>query len=88
MDGSSKSSTYCPNTIPVTSIPMIRGSFSFWQMAPIASPTRKISDNDANINPPCFAKQNATALAGAEDLASLFCYRRKKADAFCDYNFK
>jgi len=27
-------------------------------------------------NPPCFAKQNATALAGAEDLASLF-FRRK-----------
>jgi len=25
------------------------------------------------INPPCFAKQNATAHAGAEDLASLFC---------------
>ena len=55
MDGSSKSSTYGPNTIPVTSIPMIRGSFSFWQMAPIASPTIKISDNDANINPPFFS---------------------------------
>lgn len=71
MDGSSKSSTYGPNTIPVTSIPMIRGSFSFWQMAPIASPTIKISDNDANINPPFF-----------------FFYRRKKADASCDYMTK
>lgn len=50
--GDTASSTYGHNTIPVTSIPMIRGSFSFWQMAPIASPTIKISDNDANINPP------------------------------------
>ena len=49
IDGSRKSRTYGPNTIPVTSIPIIRGILSFWQIAPIASPTKKISDNDANI---------------------------------------
>jgi hypothetical protein len=49
MLGSSRSNTYGPSTIPVASIPIIRGSFSFWQMAPIASPTRKINDSDVNI---------------------------------------
>ena len=49
IDGSSRSSTYGPRTIPVTSMPMIRGSFRYPQMAPIARPTRKISDNDVNI---------------------------------------
>ena len=49
IDGSKKSSTYGPRTIPVTNIPIILGSFKRWQIAPIASPTKKISDNDVNI---------------------------------------
>lgn len=49
IDGSRKSRTYGPRTIPVTSIPMILGSFNFWQIAPMTSPTRKISDKDVSI---------------------------------------
>ena len=49
IDGSRKSRTYGPRTIPVTSIPMILESFSFWQIAPMTSPTRKISDKDVSI---------------------------------------
>ena len=66
--GDTASSTYGPNTIPVTSIPMIRGSFSFWQMAPIASPTIKISDNDANINPPFLFLDMSIAIFAARIL--------------------
>ena len=37
---------------------MIRGSFSFWQMAAIDSPTRKINARDVNTNvPPLNAKK-------------------------------
>ena len=56
IDGSNRFKTYGPNTIPVTSIPMILGSFNFWQMAPIASPTRKINANDVNISTTFFLK--------------------------------
>ena len=49
IDGLRKSRTYGPRTIPVRSIPMILGSFSFWQIAPMTSPTRKISDKDVSI---------------------------------------
>lgn len=59
MEGSRKSNTYGPNTMPVMSIPMILGSFSLWQIAPIASPTRKISANDVNIFFPPFCTKKA-----------------------------
>ena len=49
IDESRKSSTYGPSTIPVTSIPIMRGSFNFWHIAAIQSPTKKISANDVNI---------------------------------------
>ena len=49
IDESRKSSTYGPSIIPVTSIPIMRGSFNFWHIAAIQSPTKKISANDVNI---------------------------------------
>lgn len=53
MDGSKRSSTYGPSTMPVMSIPISPGNFSFLQTAAADMPTRKISDNDNYIkNPP------------------------------------
>ena len=46
----------------------IRSSFSFWQLAPIASPTIKISDNDANINPPFLFLDMSIAILAARIL--------------------
>ena len=71
IDGSRKSRTYGPRTIPVRSIPMILGSFSFWQIAPMTSPTRKISDKDVSII--SLLKNVVNAFMNA-----------KKADASCD----
>ena len=42
--------------LTVFAMPMILGSFNFWQMAPIASPTRKINANDVNISTTFFLK--------------------------------
>ena len=58
IDGSSISRTYGPSTIPVASIPIIRGSLSLWHIAPIASPTRKINDSDVNIFFPPYCTRN------------------------------
>ena len=49
IDGSSRSSTYGPSTIPVISIPIIPGSFSRLHTAAISSPARKIKASDVNI---------------------------------------
>jgi hypothetical protein len=46
---SRKFRTYGPRTIPVTSIPIIRGSFSFWHIRAIDKPTRKMSESDVSI---------------------------------------
>ena len=35
--------------LTVFAMPMILGSFSFWQIAAIKSPARKISDKDVSI---------------------------------------
>lgn len=71
IDGSRKSRTYGPRTIPVRSIPMILGSFSFWQIAPMTSPTRKISDKDVSI------------ISLLKNIVNAFM-NAKKADASCD----
>ena len=71
IDGSRKSRTYGPRTIPVTSIPMILGSFNFWQIAPMTSPTRKISDKDVSI------------ISLLKNIVNAFM-NAKKADASCD----
>ena len=52
IDGSSRFRTYGPKIIPVISIPIMRGSFNCWQIAAVASPTRKIRARDVNIKSP------------------------------------
>ena len=71
IDGARKSSTYGPRTIPVISMPMIRGSFNFWQIAPMTSPTRNMSDKDVSI------------ISLLKNIVNAFM-NAKKADASCD----
>ena len=49
MEESSTFSTYGPSRIPVISIPIIRGSFSLWQIAASERPIRKIKASEVNI---------------------------------------
>ena len=49
IEPSSTLSTHGPSRMPVASMPMMRGSFSFWQSAANARPTRKMSASEVNI---------------------------------------
>ena len=49
MDASSQFSTYGPSTMPVSSIPIMRGRPHFWQIAAMPSPSKKINASDVNI---------------------------------------
>ena len=54
IDGSNKSNTYGPSTIPVINIPIMRGNLILWQIAAIDNPTKKIKASDVNINKSSF----------------------------------
>ncbi len=49
IEESSRSRTYGPSTMLAKSIPIIRGSFIFSQIAASDRPIRKIRDRDVNI---------------------------------------
>ena len=49
IDGSNTFNTYGPKTMPVISIPIMRGSFHFWQIAAVDSPIKNIKASDVNM---------------------------------------